>query len=278
MPLVVLDFDGTMTDAEIEGGPYRAGYLEDLAVIAGMSAAEVRFRADALDAEVAANAAEEGWRYQGQIVAPATVDPYLRLMPVARRILDEAGRLLDEADRQRVLDGLLYRYNYRKTITAFREGAAQVLHALREHSTWIVTNSDTEAVRAKVRTLEADSGVALGWLDGQVVGNAKKYVVDPAFNAVPESLSLPGLRRPVLLRRRYYFEVLERLRRQAGVGWHDVTVIGDIFELDLALPLALGARVGLLQNPWTPPWECAYVQGQSRASLLSSLSEVPGFV
>lgn len=279
MRLVVLDFDGTMSDAEVEGAPYRTGYLEDLALLAGLPFAEVQAQADRLDAEVAANAAAEGWRYQGQIVAPATVDPYLRLMPVARKILDAAGRLLDETDRARVLDGLLYRYNYRKTITAFRPGAADALYALRHHATWIVTNSDTDAVRAKVRQLQVQSGgLDLGWLDGQVIGHAKKYVIDPAFDAVPERLELPGLSRPVLLRRGHYFSVLDRLRAQAGVGWEDVVVVGDIFELDLSLPLVLGARVGLLCNAWTPSWEQDYLRDHPRGRLLRTVSEIPGFV
>ena len=35
MVVLVLDFDGTMTDAEAEGRPYRQGCLEDLAVLCG---------------------------------------------------------------------------------------------------------------------------------------------------------------------------------------------------------------------------------------------------
>ena len=33
--LLILDFDGTMTDAEAEGTPYREGYLGDLAIPPG---------------------------------------------------------------------------------------------------------------------------------------------------------------------------------------------------------------------------------------------------
>ena len=33
--LLVLDFDGTMTDAEAEGAPFREGYLGDIAIRAG---------------------------------------------------------------------------------------------------------------------------------------------------------------------------------------------------------------------------------------------------
>ena len=62
------------------------------------------------------------WIFQGQIVAPATVDPYLRMMPVARKILDAAHALMTPSDRERVLDRILYKYNYKKTKNVFREG------------------------------------------------------------------------------------------------------------------------------------------------------------
>ena len=35
MPVLCLDFDGTMTDAEAEGRPFRDGYLEDLCLLVG---------------------------------------------------------------------------------------------------------------------------------------------------------------------------------------------------------------------------------------------------
>ena len=75
------------------------------------------------EAEVASNPERFGWLFQGQIVAPATVDPYLRMMPVARHLLDLAQALMIPQDRERVLDGLLYKYNYQKTVTAFRNHA-----------------------------------------------------------------------------------------------------------------------------------------------------------
>lgn len=40
--VLVLDFDGTMTDAEVEGRPYRQGCLEDLAVLCGKQAWRIK--------------------------------------------------------------------------------------------------------------------------------------------------------------------------------------------------------------------------------------------
>jgi FMN phosphatase YigB (HAD superfamily) len=274
--LLVLDFDGTMTDAEREGAPFRGAYLDDIATLAALPRDEVEALAARFEREVADNAHAEGWLFGGHIVAPATVDPYLRIMPVARRILDHAGAFTVPAERDRLLDGVLYKHNYGRTAIAFREGAGDVLRGLAGTHTYVVTNSHTDAVQHKIEVLGGESG-DLDWLVRRVHGRAKKYVLDGAWSAVAESMRLPGLERPVLLRRRLYHDALEALRLRAGVGWEDVVVVGDIFELDLALPLAMGARVGLLVNDFTPPWERAFLAEHPRGALLQDVSEIPGF-
>lgn len=226
------------------------------------------------EAQIAAEPDQHGWVFGGQIVAPACVDPYLRIMPVARMILDRYGRLQDATDRERLLDGVLYPHNYRRTGTAFRPGALDVLSRLQDAGAVIVTNSATDAVQHKLRAL----GDTLEPLAQRVHGHAKKYLVDDAFGAVPASIDLPGLSRPVLLRRPRYHAVLDELRLAAGVDWSAVTVIGDIFELDLALPLALGARAGLLASAFTPPYESRFIEGHERGKLLQSLADVLPFV
>lgn len=277
--LLVLDFDGTMTDAEAEGAPFREGYLRDVAALVDRPYEEVEAKARGFEEEVAADPAAFGWIYDGRIVAPATVDPYLRIMPVARKLFDHYGRFEDEVDRTRLLDGILYKYNYQKTRDVPRDGAREVLLGLAGQPVYVVTNSHTDAVQRKIRKLgETDDGEnRLEWLVERVTGRAKKYVVDDEYGAVPEWLVLDSLSRPVLLRRRRYAEVLDRLREECGADWSEVVVVGDIFELDLALPLALGARVGLLVNPYTPEWERQYLEKHERGDLLRSVDEIPAF-
>ena len=278
--LLVLDFDGTMTDAEVEGAPYRLAYLEDLAVLTGLPLAQVTARAAEIEAEIRADQGRYGWLFEGRIVAPAGVDPYLRIMPVARRLLDEAGVFLAEPDRTRLLDGILYKHNYGRTAVAFRAGAADALAALEGTETWIVTNSHTDPVQRKLRVLAEQQGRpgSLDWLVARVLGTARKYVIDDTCAAVDAAMSLPGLDRPVLLRRRLYLEALERLRDQAGVVWADVLVVGDIFELDLALPMAMGAQVGLVVNDFTPAYERRWVEAHPRGTLMHSLAELPAMM
>jgi hypothetical protein len=274
--MLVLDFDGTVTDAEQEGKPFRAGYLQDLAALTNRSLDEIQAMAERFEAEVAADPDNHGWQYGGAIVAPATVDPYLRIMPVARKVFDTCRIFMDPDDRNRLLDGVLYRYNYQKTLTAFRPGARELLAGLAGTATYVVTNSHTDPVRGKIRTLA--QGPEFDWLLERVHGRARKYVIDPEFTDVPESLAVPGLSRPILLRRRKYFEVLSALLERERQDWSQLLVVGDIFELDLALPLALGARVGLVVNQFTPGYEREFVTGHERGHLLESLADVRALV
>ena len=277
--LLVLDFDGTMTDAEVEGVPFRTGYLEDVSLLTGLPLDEVNALAEVYSREVADNAHAYGWDFGGRIVAPAVVDPYLRMMPVARKIMDKAGVFMNTDERNRLLDGILYKYNYGKTNNCFREGAREVLESLKGTSTYVVTNSHTIPVKEKLRSLglESDGTCTLDWLVERVYGSAKKYYLDDDFALVDESMTLEGLPRPVLLRRQKYHAVLSQLLEDEGLGWSDLVVVGDIFELDLSLPLAMGARVAVLANPFTPGYEKAFLEGHPRGAVLTDVDQIPAF-
>jgi hypothetical protein len=216
--------------------------------------------------------------WMGRPVAPATVDPYLRMVPIANRILDRFGAIPSAEDRGRLLGSVLYKYNYAKTLghPVFRHGAGPLLKELGGSRTWIVTNSDTHAVAGKIAALDREApGVA--WLTSRVRGMARKFDVDDAWVGAAGELSLPGLERAVLLRRRAYFEILRDVLVEAGSSFEELVVVGDIFELDLAMPLSLGARVGLVTSSRTPEYERAFVTAHPRAMLIEDLSQIPAF-
>src|SRR5258706_2093113 len=213
---LVLDFDGTMTDAEAEGRPFREGYLEDLALLTGADLAAVTAIADEVEDELAHAPASHPFLWMGRAVAPATVDPYLRMVPVAHRILDRYHSVPSHEDRGRLLGSILYKYNYAKTLghPVFRAGAGEMLAKLGGTPTWIVTNSDTHAVAAKIAALDREApGVA--WLTSRVRGYARKFDVDPAWTGAPDELAVPGLDRSVLLRRRPYHAILSEVLAEA---------------------------------------------------------------
>ena len=280
MTVLVLDFDGTMTDAEAEGRPFTEGYLEDLCALVGRDAgdAEILALAAEVEAELAHSPAAHPFRWMGRAVAPATVDPYLRIVPIAHRVLDRFEVLASEADRGRLLAGVLFKYNYAKTLghPVFRTNAGKILRELGGSPTWIVTNSDTHAVASKIAALDRETpGVA--WLTSRVRGYARKFEVDDAWTHAASELAVPGLDRPVLLRRRAYFDSLRTVLEEANATFADLVVCGDIFELDLALPLSLGARIALVATARTPSYEREFVAAHPRGRVIEDLADIPRY-
>lgn len=277
--VLILDFDGTLTDAEAEGLPYREGYLEDVASLADVPVEQVNEWATRMDVELQHRPGDFGWRFNGKIVAPACVDPYLRMMPIARMVFDNVGAFPNPDERDRILDRILYKYNYQKTNTVFRPGAASFFSRLREMEsgnnplyTVVVTNSHTVPVQNKIRLLGEQNNIDFSWLVERVVGSAKKYVIDDSVSTLPESIHIPNLDRPIYIRRSQYHIILSKILQEYDSSWSETTVLGDIFELDLSLPLSLGATVGLMVNPFSPEYETTYLQAHPRGSVHSNLA------
>jgi FMN phosphatase YigB (HAD superfamily) len=267
-PLVILDFDGTFTDVEAEGAKFIAHYEEELRGLLGCDV-----RALWAEAERGLQDPEAGWTIDGHVVAPASCDPYIRATCIAFSICDALGRLPNREVRTGVLQ-VLYSFCYRFTDVAFRPDAADALRELEGLGAHlhVVTNSDPEVVKSKLDKL--------GFSKIPVIGNAKKYVVDPGAANVVElaDLALPGLARKILVRRPHYRRVLGELWSMYDATAANTLVCGDIFELDLALPLALGCRGHLLERPNVLPLELealrSFGERATSSSALASLVDV----
>jgi len=289
--VLILDFDGTLTDAEEEGKPFTAGFLDDLATLTGRPLAEIVQMHAEFEARILAEPHKYAWMMDGLPVAPASVDPYLRIKPIATMILEETGCRMDPRTQQNLLTGLLYKNNYRLSGTCFRPGAMELLHALflAADDAFIITNSHTDAVISKLRKLAMDladdcgpetGGAFLNWWIPRVLGNAKKYVaLDHLDDPSKSRLELIGLvpDRMVYCLRPHYERALLELMGPLGCKWPDLTVVGDIFELDGACPMARGAQFGLLRNPATPDYEIKYLDGHPQARVLIEVSQILPF-
>jgi FMN phosphatase YigB (HAD superfamily) len=283
--VLVLDFDGTLTNAEEEGKPFAKGYKEDLSILLRKKIEEVSVIAQSAEAEIIADPAAHGWKNEsdGVIVAPAMADPYLRMQAIAHHAFDKFGLYLNRTDREHLLT-LLFMRNYHQSGTVFKDGAGELLFDLYTNSdlaTYIVTNSTLEGVFKKILALSKTAGIPeLVRLQNNVIGGAKKYVVGNKPEHLVEKITIPGLSRPIYVRRSEYYKVLENLREENNIDWEDMMVIGDIFELDLALPFMLGARVGLVANQFTPQYERDFIASRRvpPAAIINSLDEVLPFV
>jgi phosphoglycolate phosphatase-like HAD superfamily hydrolase len=255
---VVLDFDGTFTDVAAEGAPFVRHFKSHLARMLGQDegALEDVWRQE--EAAVLAGAHAFGWDVGGRVVAPATADPYLLSNCVARQLMSRAGALKDPAERHEALQ-TLYREAYKLTGMAFKPEAKEVLEALLDTGLpiWVVTNAHTDLVEAKLTRLAPRGRERL-----KVKGDARKFLIedpqpsDARFAAVPEIIQFEGLLpRPVYLRRGKYYEALRDIWNQTGTGPESTLVAGDIYELDLALPAALGAHVQFVSRQNALPYE-----------------------
>ncbi len=271
--LLILDFDGTFTDAHEEARPFVAAFRTDFFDLLGRPDDGAW---DEEEAEVLAHPTRYGWQNGGVITAPAGADPYLTASCIAQNLCDRFGILRDHATRSEVLQAL-YRKNYVLTGTAPRPDARAVLEAVLarpELEVAVVTNSRTDAVTGKLEALAAAGGARL-----RIIGDAKKFVRDdsprdPIFDAL-EDLTLPGLEtRKVMIKRGHYYDVLTTLFAETGATPATTLVCGDIFELDLALPLALGSRVHLVYHDRTPPYEVAFLQSHALGGVSTELAGV----
>lgn len=270
---VLLDFDGTFTLAEEEGAPFVEAYRTDLTERLGR---DIRAEWAECEAIIRQRPTEYGWLFQGKLVAPGNADPYIRSTTIARMLMDRFGAYREPSEREQALSEL-YGRSYERSATVFRRGAKEVLERLLGTGVpvCVVTNSGTEAVARKVASLLPN-----GSRRPAVYGNAKKAFIedpsegDPRFAGLPETQSLSGLSRPVYLRRGRYFEVLSEIWRATGTTPERTLLVGDIYELDLAMPFHLGVSIHLVVSDVTPEYERHFVEGEARGGLSQELDGV----
>jgi phosphoglycolate phosphatase-like HAD superfamily hydrolase len=252
---VVLDFDGTFTDAAAEGAPFVQHFRRRLSEELGRDVMEAGWAE--VEAGVLASNEEHGWEVAGRIVAPATADPYLLANFVARRLCDRLGVMTDKTARAALLDKL-YREAYAQVGMAFKPEAKEVLEALLETGlpVHVVTNAHTATVEAKLTKLAPRGRERL-----HVSGDARKFLIEPptkpdaVFAALPETVRAESLVRPIHLRRGHYYDALRRIWNETDTSPETTLVAGDIYELDLAMPAALGASVQLVARANTLEYE-----------------------
>lgn len=264
--LIILDFDGTFTDVELESAPFVEAYLKRACEVVGV---DITSEWNIAQNKIRTAPGEYGWTYGGHIVAPGNADPYLRATVSMNMIFDQRDMLLDNDARTDVLQNLYFE-TYPKAATAFRPEAKEIVETLLESGKpiYVVTNSATEAVQAKLDRLAPRGAERL-----TVHGYAKKYVVTetespgPDFDALPKELRVDGLRRPVFLRRGHYYDLLRQLWKETDTSPDKTFIAGDIYELDLAMPSALGVHTHLVESVNTASFERTAVAEDKNATI-----------
>lgn len=267
---LILDFDGTLTKIEEEAKPYVDGYRLSLARELGLNQNEIDNYWNEARTKILRNPEKYGWQLEGIAVASATSDPILICYPIADEIFTKVGKNLSPEERRALL-GKLFLENRPKMGQAFKEGADEFLsevYDLFNGRVYVVTNSSTDDVSGRISRLPSDHSKI------RVLGGAKKYVVANDFEALPKTITISGLERPVYLRRQNYNNTLDKILQEQNTDAPRTAVIGDIWELDLALPQYLGMHIGLTPNPTTPQYEKDVVINYSRGFVSNSLEGV----
>lgn len=252
---VVLDLDGTLTDLPREAPAFSAAFPALLGEALGRDLSDVWPEAEA---RVRAASPELGWIVDGHAVGPADADPYVLASSAAQIVLDRLDVSAGSPAARRELVGSVFRRAYQRTEGAFRPEAKGVIEGLlaRVPSVHVVTNAATEVALRKLAALAPQGLSRL-----RVRGDAGKFAIgpaaspDPRFSSLPRQIRLPGLARPVLLERGRYFDALASIWAAGAAGPRSTLVCGDIFEVDLALPAALGAEVHLVLRERTFDYE-----------------------
>jgi FMN phosphatase YigB (HAD superfamily) len=145
----------------------------------------------------------------------------------------------------------------------------------------IVSNSKTEKIehlfRKAGQTVTNDRSIKRGRL--HAIGNAKKFVINNKLTDLPQTIEITG-KFKVNLRRENYLKLL--------VKENPDYVIGDVFSLDLALPLYLrmndkrfsGLKIIQKVHKHTPDWVKNYLskdEFRGIAFMVYSIDELPGF-
>lgn len=262
MKCVILDFDGTFTDAEAEGAPFAAAFKAGIFDLVNHGAIDAEW--DDVRRSIEENPRQYGWVFDGQIVAPALADPYILSTTIAQGVLNRFEVLMDPVERNEKVQSL-YHQAYAQTLSVFRPEAGDVLASVLAKGlrTYCITNASTDGVIKKLEKLIP--GVVTE-KKITIFGAAQKFVIAPPRNPdarwtqLPAEYRVTGLERPILVRRGRYFDAIQKVLNENACDPNDAIVCGDIFELDLSLPLNLGMQIHLVQGKTTPDYELAEVK------------------
>jgi FMN phosphatase YigB (HAD superfamily) len=264
---VFFDFDGTLTDAERHAPEFHQATRQEISLLLGVDLRTVELWWVEAEACLRSAPIETGWEEQGYIVASAQTDPYLFANMLTKRIVEMHASKKELAARNLAeIVFQIHKVSYERVRPPFQPLAKYVLEGAveRKKHVFVVTNSIGDSVSKQLDTL------GLKCRDKVIVcGGAQKFVVasplqtSKAFSDLPDSIWLDGLNRPVLLKRGRYFDVLQNIWAATQTVPFTTLVCGDIFELDLAMPSALGAHVHLVTRPTTLAYErCAALRAR----------------
>ena len=212
-----------------------------------------------VQATVREHSPKAGWTLAGCPSAPAAGDPYV--------LADEATRLiLRRRGATTPVPPTVHVQAYDTALAPWREEARDTFSRLVEHGVQLhfVSNSSTTFISRRLRDLfgdnnpvaakisvQSDAGkfriCELNWDDQAAVSVEAKRRFQALTVAYGDKL-LTETERPIYLRRGAYFEAINRVVAGDFDLLTNTVFCGDTWEMDLAMPYALGAKVHLVDR------------------------------
>jgi len=253
---IVLDFDGTCTQIPPIFETYLDLYFKGLNE-SGVNVTPSEWRD--VQATVREHSPKAGWTLAGCPSAPAAGDPYV--------LADEATRLiLRRRGATTPVPPTVHVQAYDTALAPWREEARDTFSRLVEHGVQLhfVSNSSTTFISRRLRDLfgdnnpvaakisvQSDAGkfriCELNWDDQAAVSVEAKRRFQALTVAYGDKL-LTETERPIYLRRGAYFEAINRVVAGDFDLLTNTVFCGDTWEMDLAMPYALGAKVHLVDR------------------------------
>ena len=295
---LISDFDGIWTNQNIEADYVWDYIINTLTELTGFDSVRVQKILDECKVEMNKEAHRYGWFNTGNIAAYYKEDPF----GDNNAIFDYINKSVDSTtDLKKLKEVILDKFPslaefsqdcFVNSTTKFKEDGKlipvdtmkKVVDKLNSNGVKIivVSNSKTEKIKylfakADIEVTDEDSSDRGGV---HAIGDARKYIIDSDYSVLPEYLKINSEYK-IPLRRSNYHKILQ--------GEKPDYVIGDVFSLDLALPLYLRMNDNSFSNlkviqrvqPYTPDWVKDFLskdEFKEISYLVNNVDEVPELI
>jgi hypothetical protein len=250
---IVMDFDGTCTQIPLIYEAFLEQYLQGLNETVFVKSPVTKDEWDNVEKLVRSHSPEAAWTITTTPSAPAAADPYILSLECAKYLLRSKNLPMD-------IPGTVYGNAATNHPAPWREEAKEVFNELLRHDINIIIMSNTSSVTITKRLQELFSSEDLP-KGVSVKSGAQKYCIAELdwdssipkdtrkkFHSLPVVDSHPSIDRPVYIRRGMYFESICNAFNNDLKDLDKMVFCGDIWEMDLAMPYALGAKIHLIER------------------------------
>lgn len=293
----LFDFDGVLTNQTEEALRVKAIFAETLSRITGLEEQAIRVLLAQGESAMDSSPDRHGWMSRGRVTAFANEDLFIRVNGLAA-CLDQwayegqtGAREMLQAVRATGLESFfaLAQLAYQQMVGETQSGklkpidpkTAPLMQKLLEagHTAVVVSNSGTERILQLLQGagIEAVAHTADPSARIRVRGDARKFELGEFSRSFQAGCYRVEVARPV-------YEAILREERPGAV-------VGDVFTLDLALPLHLartepmsfgGMNLFLRTQHYTPSWSREFMASSKESSaklrLLDDIQQLIDFV